>query len=68
MDTHDADKYLSDLYTNSKGEAALEVGVDPGLPVNEYIQIPRVDIGAVPNYEHAKGLLEYAGKPGWVTS
>lgn len=32
---------LAHIFGNGHGEAGLEVGADPGLEVNEYIQIPR---------------------------
>lgn len=32
---------LNKIFSNGRGEAGLEVGVDPGLAVSEYIRIPR---------------------------
>jgi len=32
---------LYDIFSNGKGEVGLEIGVDPGLKVEEYIQVPR---------------------------
>lgn len=32
---------LAYLYSNGKGEAGLEVGIDAGLPLDQYIRIPR---------------------------
>jgi hypothetical protein len=38
--TAKVDKVLREVFANGRGEAGLEVGTDPGLPADEYIQIP----------------------------
>jgi hypothetical protein len=39
-------KVFTDIFSNGRGEAGLEVGSDPGLPLDQHIRIPRCMVKA----------------------
>lgn len=66
---------LAELFRNGRGESGLEVGTDPGLAQNEFIQIPRSLIKQwVVRTPSAAGASDdtpidtLAGRPGWMST
>lgn len=79
FDVNAVNRAFAVLFANGTGEAGLEVGNDPGLATNEYIQIPismrKNWCARIRTEEGATAPAEYGGTPmsmlnvdGWVTT